>query len=141
MPPCGGREVVGCTTPSLPLRTASHPTLAPQDAARVGPGIPVAALTAVDRTTWADARETHFGEGINKASMDLLERAALVVCLDEEAPATLNEQGHLLMHGNGSSRWFDKSIQIIVFSNGKAGFNGEHSWAECVPLPYGHCWW
>lgn len=114
------------------LRLTHDSSLTHQDAARVGPGTPVAALTAVDRTTWADARETHFGEGINKASMDLLERASLVVCLDEEAPSTLNEQGHLLMHGNGSSRWFDKSVQVIVFSNGKAGFNGEHSWAECV---------
>ena len=30
-----------------------------------------------------------------------------------------------LWHGDGRNRFFDKSIQLIVFSNGKAGFNGE----------------
>ncbi len=29
--------------------------------------------------------------------------------------------------GNGSNRWFDKSFNLVVFANGKAGLTVEHS--------------
>jgi carnitine O-acetyltransferase len=32
-----------------------------------------------------------------------------------------------MLHSNGHNRWFDKSIQLIVCENGKAGINMEHS--------------
>lgn len=35
-------------------------------------------------------------------------------------------------------RWFDKSISVIIFKNGKIGLNAEHSWAD-API-VGHLW-
>lgn len=43
----------------------------------------LAALTAGERTTWAQARKDFFGKGVNKASLDLIEKAAFVVALDD----------------------------------------------------------
>ncbi|MFN3545816.1 MAG: choline/carnitine O-acyltransferase, partial [Thiobacillus sp.] len=43
-------------------------------------------------------------------------------------------QGRLILHGNGTNRWFDKSVSMVVFANGRAGFNGEHTWADAPVL-------
>ena len=37
---------------------------------------------------------------------------------------TREEISHLCWHNYGENRWFDKSIQLIVFQNGRAGFLG-----------------
>lgn len=44
----------------------------------------LAALTAGERAHWAITRKTFFNNGINKASLDAIERAAFVVILDDE---------------------------------------------------------
>jgi hypothetical protein len=42
-------------------------------------------LTAGNRTVWAYARQRYFAEGVNKASLAVIEDAAFVVSLDEES--------------------------------------------------------
>ncbi|KAI6242849.1 hypothetical protein M3Y99_00193400 [Aphelenchoides fujianensis] len=44
----------------------------------------LAALTAGERTHWALTRRKFFGAGVNKTSLQAIERAAFVVCLDSE---------------------------------------------------------
>lgn len=41
-----------------------------------------------------------------------------------------SERGKYLLHGDGSSIWFDKSFNAIFFSDGKMGLNAEHSWGD-----------
>jgi len=43
-----------------------------------------------------------------------------------------------ILHGKGYDRWFDKSFNLIVSRNGRAGLNVEHSWAD-APIT-GHLW-
>lgn len=43
----------------------------------------VAALTAADRTHWANTRTQFFFKGINRQSLDAIEKSAFVVALDE----------------------------------------------------------
>lgn len=43
----------------------------------------LAALTAGDRVHWANTRRHFFSRGINKLSLDLIEKAAFVVVLDD----------------------------------------------------------
>ncbi|XP_011339212.1 carnitine O-palmitoyltransferase 1, liver isoform isoform X2 [Ooceraea biroi] len=97
----------------------------------------LAALTAGERTTWAQARQNFFAKGVNKASLDLVEKAAFVVALDDvpyeydtKHPEKLDNYGRVLMHGKGYDRWFDKSFTLCIGSNGRIGFNAEHSWAD-----------
>jgi len=103
------------------------------------------ALTAADRVTWAEARHTYFMKGINHISLSAIENAAFVLVLDDEDfhgtidnEDGLSSTGKSLLHGKGFDRWFDKSFNLIVSKNGRAGFNGEHSWADAPVI--GHFW-
>lgn len=65
----------------------------------------------------------------------------LFVVLDDsslEDEGTTGEVCKRLLHGDGSNRWFDKSVSLVVFENGKAGVNCEHSWAD-APVA-AHLW-
>lgn len=102
-------------------------------------------LTAADRVTWAKARMDHFTRGINKISLDAIEKAAFVVVLEDEEfdfdrndPSRLTRYCQLLLHGRGNDRWYDKSFNIVVGKNGRAGFNAEHSWADAPIMS--HMW-
>ena len=92
----------------------------------------IGALTAGNRTRWAEAREEHFGSGINEASLTTIERALFVVILDPAEPETDTEMGRLNLMGRGYDRWFDKSVTLILYRNGVMGINCEHSYADAL---------
>lgn len=105
----------------------------------------LAALTAGERTHWALTRQQFFSKGANKQSLDAIEKAAFVVALDDVPfvfdkahPEKLDMFGKTLLHGKGYDRWFDKSFTLCIGSNGRIGFNAEHSWADAPVL--GHLW-
>lgn len=105
----------------------------------------LAALTASERVTWANARTRFFSKGINKSSLDIIEKATFFVALDEDDynhdpndPNRFNAYGCSMLHGKGYDRWFDKSFTLIVGRNAKVGFNAEHSWADAPIMA--HCW-
>ncbi|XP_012935595.1 carnitine O-palmitoyltransferase 1, liver isoform [Aplysia californica] len=105
----------------------------------------LAALTAGERVPWAKARKEFFSKGKNKASLDAIEKAAFCVTLDSEDqdydpndPTKLDKYGKAMLHGKGHDRWFDKSFTFVVCSNGRIGFNAEHSWADAPIMA--HMW-
>uniref|UniRef100_A0A1B0AHR2 carnitine O-palmitoyltransferase n=1 Tax=Glossina pallidipes TaxID=7398 RepID=A0A1B0AHR2_GLOPL len=105
----------------------------------------LAALTAWDRSKWAETRNTYFIRGPNRVSLNTIETAAFVVSLDEtpyefdlQRPELLDNFGRTLLHGNGCNRWFDKSFTVCVGTNGRVGFNAEHTWADAPVM--GHTW-
>lgn len=55
----------------------------------------LAALTAGERTAWAQARKDFFAKGVNKASLDIIEKAAFVVALDD-GPYEYNQVRYLI---------------------------------------------
>eukprot|EP00794_Sanderia_malayensis_P012656 gene12656-13956_t len=108
----------------------------------------LAALTADKRPHWAAVREKYFSSGDNKASLDIIEKAAFVLVLDDCAggryekgnPNSMDDYGGSMLHGKGYNRWFDKSFNIVVCKDGKVGFNTEHSWAD-APVMGQVCEW
>ncbi|CAK4660209.1 hypothetical protein LEN26_015899 [Aphanomyces euteiches] len=98
----------------------------------------LAALTTANRTTWAEHRDTFFGEGVNRQSLRVIESAVFVLILDDSAPSNDDVLGKSLIHGNGSNRWFDKSFNVAAYANGKVGINVEHSWADAPVMA--HTW-
>ncbi|KAK8405000.1 hypothetical protein O3P69_001522 [Scylla paramamosain] len=103
------------------------------------------ALTAGERTPWAEARTKFFSKGVNYSSLKDIEKSAFVVVLEEDEydyspddPTQLDRFGRAMLHGKGYDRWYDKSFNVIVMKNGRIGFNAEHSWADAPIM--GHMW-
>ncbi|MGF1682496.1 choline/carnitine O-acyltransferase [Photobacterium minamisatsumaniensis] len=88
----------------------------------------VGVLTTLPRNDWAEIRSDLLkGSENNKESMAIIEDAAFALCLDENNPEEITEVSKQLLHGDGRDRYFDKSLQFIVFKNGKTGINFEHT--------------
>eukprot|EP00331_Platyophrya_macrostoma_P018113 CAMPEP_0176465746 /NCGR_PEP_ID=MMETSP0127-20121128/37477_1 /TAXON_ID=938130 /ORGANISM="Platyophrya macrostoma, Strain WH" /LENGTH=798 /DNA_ID=CAMNT_0017858775 /DNA_START=95 /DNA_END=2491 /DNA_ORIENTATION=+ len=97
------------------------------------------ALTAWDRTKWA-REECFLRNPVNRSALESIERALLVVSLDDidYEYTEFTKLGNLYMHGEtGTNRWFDKSANLIVSPKGYCAINVEHSWAD-APC-FGHC--
>uniref|UniRef100_A0A672JUI8 Carnitine O-palmitoyltransferase 1, liver isoform-like n=1 Tax=Salarias fasciatus TaxID=181472 RepID=A0A672JUI8_SALFA len=104
------------------------------------------ALTAGDRIPWAKARAKYFSSGVNKRSLDCIEKAAFFVTLDDDEQgmmgddpaASLDRYAKSLLHGKCYDRWFDKSFSVVYYKNGKNGINAEHSFADAPVIA--HLW-
>jgi carnitine O-acetyltransferase len=88
----------------------------------------VGLFTTIPREHWATCR-TELVElsSQNRQSMDDIEQAAFALCLDKNKPQEISKISQSLLHGSGTDRFFDKSLQFIVFANGKTGINFEHT--------------
>lgn len=56
-----------------------------------------------------------------------MQRSAFIVCLDDSSPETAEERARQVHFGDGSNRWFDKTVQYVVFSNGVSGMVADHT--------------
>ncbi|KNC52757.1 carnitine O-acyltransferase [Thecamonas trahens ATCC 50062] len=92
----------------------------------------IGALTAGNRTRWAEVREEYFSSGVNGRSLEVIERALFFVAMDPAKPANDTDMGRLNLTGRGYDRWFDKSITMVLYANGVMGVNCEHSWADAL---------
>ncbi|OQR82938.1 choline/Carnitine O-acyltransferase [Achlya hypogyna] len=93
----------------------------------------IGVLSSQDRDVWADGRDQLLVDG-NEASLKDIESAVVVLCLDDETPVSRTEVSRALWHGNGRNRFYDKTIQLIVFENGKAGILAEHSMLDGMAM-------
>ncbi|MFI2187883.1 choline/carnitine O-acyltransferase [Streptomyces sioyaensis] len=91
------------------------------------PDTSVGHLTTMARAEWAAARESlrtrHPG---NAAALEDIETALFCVCLEDFAPADVQDACDQLLYGDRGNRWFDKAVSVIVFADGRAGINVEH---------------
>ena len=92
------------------------------------PGEPaIGAMTAMNRTPWGVVRQGIAATAEKNAqSLELLDSALFVVCLDDTAPKDLEAASQNMLHGDGCNRWFDKPLQLIFTANGYSGVNVEH---------------
>jgi carnitine O-acetyltransferase len=85
-------------------------------------------LTTKVRAEWAESRRALLNRHPrNLRMLDAVETALFCLCLDEVAPRTFQEACEQLLHGDSGNRWFDKALSLIVFPDGTAGLNVEHS--------------
>lgn len=90
-------------------------------------------LTTLKRHEWAPVREDLIrAHKNNREALEAVESALFMVCLDDAAPSGAVEAGRLLLCEN--NRWYDKTLQIIVFRDGQAGINFEHSHLDGLPM-------
>ncbi|KAG7346652.1 choline/carnitine o-acyltransferase [Nitzschia inconspicua] len=96
-------------------------------------------LTSQNRDDWALGREELVLAGgiAMRDALERLESGAILLNLDDESPVSRQECGELFWTGglkSGENRWFDKSIQIMITNNGKAGLIAEHSMMDGMPV-------
>jgi carnitine O-acetyltransferase len=96
-------------------------------------------LTSQNRDLWARDRQRLVEGGglVMEEALEMLQSGAILLNLDDEAPVSRQECGDLFWTGglkSGENRWFDKSIQIMVANNGKAGLIAEHSMMDGMPV-------
>lgn len=90
---------------------------------------PVGILSAEDRDVWAKARRDLIeANPANEVSLEKIQSSVFLVCLDDEGPVSRRDVArHMLHGGKGTNRFWDKSFQLAVTSNGKLAYTGEHS--------------
>ncbi|CAK8671477.1 unnamed protein product [Clavelina lepadiformis] len=101
---------------------------------RPPPDHSVAYMTSTNRDTWCRVREHLLSIG-NAEMLEEVDSAIFCLVLDDkkdiESP---NEAVDVFLHGDGASRWFDKSISLIISGNGEAAINFEHAWGDGVAV-------
>ncbi|KAJ2009203.1 Carnitine O-acetyltransferase mitochondrial [Coemansia thaxteri] len=93
----------------------------------------IGVLTAALRDDWYAARECLLEVSpSNAANLRMLESAAFLVSLESSAPSSHRDFSHACYCSDGTNRYFDKNFQLLVFANGRYGFNGEHSLTDAT---------
>ena len=90
----------------------------------------VALLTSEKRPVWAKWRQEL--ERDNRAVLEAIDRALLVLVLEDEEPSSHDDALRAIAGGDANNRWFDKGLNVIVFRNGLSGMNAEHAPAEAT---------
>ncbi|KAF1753923.1 hypothetical protein GCK72_020480 [Caenorhabditis remanei] len=103
----------------------------------------IASLTTDRRTEWSINRQKFFLENRNnKKLLKVIETAQFVVSVDETdawGVETVEKASRYMkdtLTGDGSNRWFDKTMNFAVCANGRGGATGEHS--PCDGAELGH---
>lgn len=98
------------------------------------------ALTSMNRTEWAKLRVQYLTQSRhNRTRLAAIEEALFVVVLDDENPGKRGDwgkEGKQYMCGNGHNRWSDKSFNLIITPDGRAGVHAEHSWGDAPALAH-----
>jgi carnitine O-acetyltransferase len=104
-------------------------------ARRAGRGQSVGHLTTEPRAEWAASRQALITSSPhNQQVLDLIERALFCVSLEQVGPADAHQACDQLLHGDSANRWFDKALSFIVFADGTAGINVEHSSLDGITI-------
>jgi len=98
--------------------------------------LPIGHLTSDHRDRWYEARLELTKLSHNRDVFALIESSLFVLCLDSHQPTDIRDSDKALFHNFGKNRFFDKPIQLVVFPNGAAGTNIEHSgWDGTTVVP------
>ena len=85
-------------------------------------------LTTQAREDWSSSRRALLEAAPgNREALDVVETALFCVCLEDLVPEDTHQACDLLLHGDSANRWFDKALSFVVFADGRAGLNAEHS--------------
>jgi carnitine O-acetyltransferase len=108
---------------------AAQLVTADQQALALGPNFhALGPLTGQDRLRWSFNYSHLSSLGNNATALNWLEQSLFAVCLEDSAPSTINEAGQITLHGSSAfNRYYDKSIQLLVFQDGRTGINFEHT--------------
>ena len=89
-------------------------------------------LTTADRDNAAGLHEAIEAHSTNRNSLDIINTAVFVLCID---PATKNLEDFQkqVLLSDGKNRYFDKNCQIIITESLDIAINNEHTGADAIP--------
>lgn len=90
----------------------------------------VASLTGQERAKWCQIRGKHFSDGVNRETMDMIEKAMFCLTLETERYEKMSQRGQYLLCKNDGKLWYDKCFNLVSFPDGRMGCNSEHSYAD-----------
>ncbi|KAK6608712.1 Lovastatin diketide synthase LovF 12 [Botrytis cinerea] len=95
----------------------------------------IAGLTADRRDSWSQIYQTVRNQCLeNSNTVDMIEKSAFVVCLDDGSPNTTTERSNQFLLGDICNRWSDKTLQLVVCTNGESGHIFEHSMIDALAV-------
>lgn len=105
----------------------------------------VAYLTSSDRDKWAENFLILNNNKTNSANLQMIVNSLLLVCLDSETQncsdtnRSMKDCFRQMLTGagsryNGSNRWFDKTVQLVLTMDGVCGLCYEHSPSEGIAV-------
>ena len=105
----------------------------------------VAYLTSSARNIWAEAYNELTKTKENETNLKAIADAMLIVCLDEETQnpsdthRSMKDMFRQMLTGsgsrcNGSNRWYDKTVQLVICPDGVCGLCYEHSSSEGIAV-------
>lgn len=97
--------------------------------------LPLGSLTTENRDTWAKLRSHLVATG-NAEALSVIDSA--ILCLSFDQYPQIDEEISIPILREqlfeSTNRWYDKSLSMIVGSDGTAGVNFEHSWGDGVAV-------
>lgn len=94
----------------------------------------IGALSGMERSSWAATRAHMETDPTNREALQKIDGALFVLSLDPDTPESHEELSRAMLHGAHHDRWFDKSFNIAVCANGRAGISWEHAWGDGVAV-------
>lgn len=88
-------------------------------------GVNVGIFTAAERDIAAEIVTELKRSNVNKETLQTIADALVIISIDEESEIAEESLENLMLHP--TSKYFDKTMQIVITKNGGIGFNMEHS--------------
>merc|ERR1711988_1365825 len=103
----------------------------------------IGVVSAQDRTSWGEVYESLMSDEGNKTNLEKIQNSLFFVCFDEESQnpsdsnRSMKEMFRQMLTGagskfNGTNRWFDKTVQLVISKDGVCGICYEHSVSEGI---------
>ena len=91
-------------------------------------------LTALNRDSWAAQRAALLADPTSAASLELVESAMCCVSFERASPDSKQEVATRCHGGSCRNLWFDKSLTMMIFENGRCGINAEHTPVDAMTI-------
>ncbi|MER2089644.1 MAG: choline/carnitine O-acyltransferase [Sporosarcina sp.] len=88
-------------------------------------GLPISLFTTANRDEAAEVYDQLIVSKVNAESLQTIADSLLVISIDEESNDSEEAIENLML--NGTNKYYDKTIQVVITNSGELGYSIEHS--------------
>ncbi|KAL5007265.1 hypothetical protein ScPMuIL_016071 [Solemya velum] len=98
-------------------------------------GAELGILSGNDRTTWAVMRSRLLAlHPQNYEVLETIQSSIMAISLEDYSPNSETDTFEWMLSGDSVDRWFDKSLMLTCFKNGRFGFTMDHAPVDAMFL-------